>query len=152
MSCYFNICSLITDVRDSVGEIPRDPEQVKTLLFEHLGSITKPHNENSHHTSVITPTTIFKHPISYTNPDKLHELPTSIIEDLEMLEVKPKHSDSSEKQQEHDMTIDNNVKGLYHYILFSEIRLWNRTFAHLEQVLYIRHRILKTNPNVARNV
>jgi len=116
MSCSFNICSLITDVRDSVGEIPRDPEQVKTLLFEHLGSITKPHNENSHHTSVITPTTIFKHPISYTNPDKLHELPTSIIEDLEMLEVKPKHSDSSEKQQEHDMTIDNNVKGLYHYI------------------------------------
>jgi len=116
MSCSFNICSLITDVRDSVGEIPRDPEQVKTLLFEHLGSITKPHNENSHHTSVITPTTIFKHPISYTNPDKLHELHTSIIEDLEMLEVKPKHSDSSEKQQEHDMTIDNNVKGLYHYI------------------------------------
>jgi len=110
MSCSFSVCSLLADVRESVGEIPRDPEKVKALLFEHLGSITKPQNENSQlkHT---TPTNIFKHPISYTNPDKLHELPTSIIEDLEMLQVKPKHSEEASEEEAGDI-----VKGLYHYL------------------------------------
>jgi hypothetical protein len=36
-SCSFSVCSLITDVRESVGEIPREPEDIKALLMEHLG-------------------------------------------------------------------------------------------------------------------
>ena len=37
MSCSFSVCSLLTDVRESVTDIPRDPDEVKSLLFEHLG-------------------------------------------------------------------------------------------------------------------
>jgi len=91
--CSFNVCSLITDVRESVSEMPRDPADVKTLLMEHLGiggdakaattAIAKPALNCS------TVSTVFKHPISYSDPDKLHELPMTIIEDLEMIQPKP---------------------------------------------------------------
>jgi hypothetical protein len=105
MSCSFSVCSLLSDVRESVGDIPREPEQVKALLFEHLGGIAKPSETNK---TADTPTNRFKHPISYTNPDKLHELPLSIVEDLEMIHVKPKLDSSNDT--------DNEVKGLYHYL------------------------------------
>jgi hypothetical protein len=86
-ACSFSVCSLITDVRDSVNEMPRQPDEVKSLLLEHLGFGNKPEPK---HIDVTAVECAFKHPISYTNPDKLHELPTSIIEDLELLQVKPK--------------------------------------------------------------
>ena len=116
MSCSFSMCSLITDVRESVNEIPRDPEQVKSLLFEHLGIghdyKKKEHSDKATAASTdlaSDKTSIFRPPIAYTNPEKLHELSSSIIEDLEMLQIKPKLSIS-----------DNNnsdvVKGLYHYL------------------------------------
>jgi hypothetical protein len=116
MSCSFSMCSLITDVRESVNEIPRDPEQVKSLLFEHLGighdDKKKEHSDKANAASTdlaSDKTSIFRPPIAYTNPEKLHELSSSIIEDLEMLQIKPKLSIS-----------DNNnsdvVKGLYHYL------------------------------------
>ena len=105
MSCSFSVCSLLSDVRESVGDIPREPEQVKALLFEHLGGIAKPSQTNK---TADTPTNRFKHPISYTNPDKLHELPLSIVEDLEMIHVKPKLDSSNDT--------DNELKGLYHYL------------------------------------
>ena len=90
MSCSFSVCSLITDVRESVTDIPREPDEVKSLLLEHLGFGGKTNDAGI--VGGATTNTIsekmycnntFKHPISYTNPDKLHELPTSIIEDLD---------------------------------------------------------------------
>jgi len=112
--CSFNVCSLITDVRESVSEMPRDPDDVKTLLMEHLGiggeataaaAIAKPAPNCS------TVSAVFKHPISYSDPDKLHELPMTIIEDLEMIQPKPK---STKVETETDTDIA--VKGLYHYV------------------------------------
>ena len=116
--CSFNVCSLITDVRESVSEMPRDPDDVKTLLMEHLGigcgsdakaataaAIAKPAPNCS------TVSTVFKHPISYSDPNKLHELPMTIIEDLEMIQPKPK---STKVETETDT--DVAVKGLYHYV------------------------------------
>jgi len=114
MSCSFSVCSLLADVRESVGEIPREPDKVKALLFEHLGGITKPSQTNET-TTPDTSTNTFKHPISYTNPDKLHELPLSIVEDLEMLQVKPKLGSNVTNTHDGDDG-DEAVKGLYHYL------------------------------------
>lgn len=116
MSCSFSVCSLLADVRESVGEIPREPEQVKALLFEHLGGITKPSQTNE--TTMPDTSTTFKHPISYTNPDKLHELPLSIVEDLEMLQIKPKLGSNGTDTHDGDDGDDGGeaVKGLYHYL------------------------------------
>jgi hypothetical protein len=113
-SCSFNVCSLITDVRESVSEMPRDPDQVKSLLMEHLGiggakaaaEVAKP--------VAATCSTVFKHPISYSDPAKLHELPSTIIEDLEMIQPKPKLTVGGAAE-----TADEDaeaVKGLYHYV------------------------------------
>jgi len=113
MSCSFSVCSLLADVRESVGEIPREPDKVKALLFEHLGGITKPSQTNE--TTTPDTSTTFKHPISYTNPDKLHELPLSIVEDLEMLQVKPKLGSNVTNTHDGDDG-DEAVKGLYHYL------------------------------------
>lgn len=110
MSCSFSVCSLLADVRESVGEIPREPDKVKAILFEHLGGITK-QSQTNETTTHDTSTNTFKHPISYTNPDKLHELPVSIVEDLEMLQIKPKLGSNGS-----DTHTDNTVKSLYHYI------------------------------------
>jgi hypothetical protein len=98
--------------------MPRDPDDVKTLLMEHLGigcgsdakaataaAIAKPAPNCS------TVSTVFKHPISYSDPNKLHELPMTIIEDLEMIQPKPK---STKVETETDT--DVAVKGLYHYV------------------------------------
>lgn len=114
MSCSFSVCSLITDVRDSVSEIPRDPDEVKSLLFEHLG-VCKKEIDIQSCDSTSEEISVFRHPISYTNPEKLYELPLSIVEDLEMLQVKPKMILSPLDGGDHE---SNNmaVKGLYHYI------------------------------------
>ena len=138
MSCSFNVCSLITDVRESVSEMPRDPDQVKSLLMEHLGiggggakaggaaAIIKPA------AAACSAVTVFKHPISYSDPAKLHELPTTIIEDLEMIQPKPKltvsaaadkDADAAEATEVDATEVDatevdaaEGVKGLYHYV------------------------------------
>lgn len=130
-SCSFNVCSLITDVRESVSEMPRDPDQVKSILMEHLGiggggakggvaaaEAAKP--------AAAVGVTVFKHPISYSDPAKLHELPTTIIEDLEMIQPKPKlavamaaeATDVAKKVEGEaaDATDADAVKGLYHYV------------------------------------
>ena len=129
-SCSFNVCSLITDVRESVSEMPRDPDQVKSLLMEHLGiggSKAAAAAEAAKPTAAAGAMTVFKHPISYSDPAKLHELPSSIIEDLEMIQPKPKltvgtaMAVASDKVTDvtdvaHDADTDASVKGLYHYV------------------------------------
>jgi hypothetical protein len=116
MSCSFNVCSLITDVRESVSEMPRDPDEVKSLLMEHLGmGGTKAAAEEVVKPVVGSSTvTVFKHPISYSDPAKLHELPSSIIEDLEMIQPKPKLTVAAAEVT--DDADDDDVKGLYHYV------------------------------------
>jgi len=111
--CSFNVCSLITDVRESVTDIPREPDELKKLLMENLG-LSKPttDSEKAPSSSVgagaaaAAAINAFKPPISYTDPTKLHELPVSIIEDLEMIQPK--------QHQTPDATV--SVKGLYHYV------------------------------------
>jgi hypothetical protein len=86
--------------------------------------------------SVVTPPTppvsvmsnVFKHPITYIDPLKIHELPSSIIEDLEMVHTKPKmeiaHNDgkcpeSASKSESATVTAsdpESELKGLYHYV------------------------------------
>ncbi len=127
MSCSFSVCSLLTDVRESVTDIPRDPDEVKSLLFEHLGIGNKDSSKCVQPDGTAKPppaeiTSVFRPPIAYTTPDKLHELPSSIIEDLEMLQLKPTFMKSGSTVNKcDDMTgeTDDNVelvKGLYHYI------------------------------------
>ena len=127
MSCSFSVCSLLTDVRESVTDIPRDPDEVKSLLFEHLGIGNKDSSKCVRPDGTTKPppaeiTSVFRPPIAYTTPDKLHELPSSIIEDLEMLQLKPTFTKSGSTVNKcDDMTgeTDDNVelvKGLYHYI------------------------------------
>jgi len=120
-ACSFSVCSLITDVRESVNQIPREPDKVKSILFEHLGfgnnlgstqSGTGIETVCADNKPLALALATFKHPISYTNPDKLHELPTSIIEDLELLEIKPKIKCVDDAI--HDA--DDTVKSLYNYI------------------------------------
>ena len=122
MSCSFSVCSLITDVRESVSEIPRDPDQVKSMLFEHLGVCSKKKDcpATGTGTGMGTGAGAFRPPISYTTPDKLRELPSSIIEDLEMLQVKPKlnvaATDTDTDTDTGAATGSTAVKGLYHYL------------------------------------
>ncbi len=116
MSSSFNVCSLITDVRESVSEIPRDPEDVKALLMEHLG-FGRSAGATTTTGATTTPcaTTTFKHPISYTDPAKLHELPDTIIEDLEMLYPKNAVANAANADGEAGTEVAA-VKGLYHYV------------------------------------
>lgn len=94
--CCFSVCSLITDVRESVSDMPREPDEIKKLLMENFGlGGSKPASTDTKAGAgagtgaTKTETgTMFKHPISYTDPTKLHELPGSIIEDLEMIQPK----------------------------------------------------------------
>jgi hypothetical protein len=99
-------------VRESVGEIPREPEDIKALLMEHLGFKSQNDAAGAAAAAAATalPLTIFKHPISYTNPDKLHELPDSIIDDLEMIQPKQRGTDTA------TATATATVNGLYHYV------------------------------------
>lgn len=124
--CSFNVCSLISDVRESVSEIPRDPDDVKSMLMEHLGLKTAGAGASTTTTTAnAAEKVVFKHPISYTDPTRLHELPSTIIEDLEMIQPKPKlltAKDTTTKCDAKDTTDDNDnddtqcVKGLYHYV------------------------------------
>ena len=118
-SCSFSVCSLITDVRESVGEIPREPEDIKAMLMEHLGiGGTKTADASSSVAASASGTVaIFKHPISYTDPEKLHELPDSIIDDLEMIQPKHKNAAAAATATATDAETDAaTVNGLYHYV------------------------------------
>ena len=134
--CSFNVCSLITDVRESVSEMPRDPADVKTLLMEHLGIGCGSDAKGAAATAIAKPSnpgvvSVFKHPISYSDPEKLHELPMTIIEDLEMIQPKPKsivgdnavdkvetetETENETETEKVDADVDVAVKGLYHYV------------------------------------
>jgi len=64
---------------------------------------------------------VFKHPITYIDPSKLHELSSSIIDDLEMVYTKSKTTNNRTviESSNNDINIDtdvDNVKGLYHYV------------------------------------
>ena len=145
MSCSFNVCSLLTDVRESVSEIPREPEDVKALLMEHLGF---GRSAGATTGTTTTPgatamTTTFKHPISYTDPDKLHELPGSIIEDLEM--IHPKNAGGDAKADDDDAEdADDAVKGLYHYVFSptsvygtEHLPIWSKYYT--TDIAYLKH-------------
>ena len=132
MSCSFSVCSLFTDVRESVSELPREPEDVKALLMEHLG-LGRSGATTGTTTTPGAMTTTFKHPISYTDPDKLHELPASIIEDLEMLH--PKNATDEEVAA---------VKGLYHYVFTptsvygtEHLPIWSKYYT--TDIAYLKH-------------
>ena len=154
MSCSFSVCSLITDVRESVTEIPRDPNEMKSLLMEHLGFGGKS-NDASSSTTNTTPEKMlcdntFKHPISYTNPDKLHELPSSIIEDLELLQAKPKlivgrdcDADAGADANA-DADCCDDIKGLYHYVFSPKsvygtehLPIWSKYYT--TDIEYLKH-------------
>ena len=134
MSCSFSVCSLFTDVRESVSELPREPEDVKALLMEHLGlGRTAGVTAGTGTTPGSTAMTTFKHPISYTDPEKLHELPASIIEDLEMLH--PKNAADDEVAA---------VKGLYHYVFTptsvygtEHLPIWSKYYT--TDIAYLKH-------------
>jgi hypothetical protein len=135
--CSFSVCSLFTDVRESVSELPREPEDVKALLMEHLGlgrTAGTTATGASATTGVTAVATTFKHPISYTDPDKLHELPASIIEDLEM--IHPKNSADVEDAVA--------VKGLYHYVFSptsvygsEHLPIWSKYYT--TDIAYLKH-------------
>jgi hypothetical protein len=136
MSCSFSVCSLFTDVRESVSELPREPEDVKALLMEHLGLGRSAGATTGTTTTPGAMTTTFKHPISYTDPDKLHELPASIIEDLEMLH--PKNAADDEDAAE------AAVKGLYHYVFTptsvygtEHLPIWSKYYT--TDIAYLKH-------------
>jgi hypothetical protein len=115
--CCFSVCSLISDVRESVTEMPREPDDIKALMMEHLGFGGGGGSGNKGGVcpkqSSCVAACAFKHPISYTSPDKLYELPSSIIDDLEMIE--PKSSAKPDAADAADATTVA-VKGLYHYV------------------------------------
>lgn len=113
--CSFSVCSLFTDVRESVSELPREPDELKKLLIDNLGfggGGAKPISDKSAAAAAAAAPetqTIFKHPISYTDPTKLYELSPTIIEDLEMIEPKLsselKDNDATEISTVKDYTI-----------------------------------------------
>ena len=142
MSCSFSVCSLFTDVRESVSELPREPEDVKALLMEHLGLGRSGATTGTTTTPGATTgsTTTFKHPISYTDPDKLHELPASIIEDLEMLH--PKNAADAEADEDDKEVVA--VKGLYHYVFTptsvygtDHLPIWSKYYT--TDIAYLKH-------------
>lgn len=152
--CSFSVCSLLTDVRDSVTEMPRDPDEVKSLLFEHLGFGNKPESSGvgkAGSGSGDTCLSSFKHPISYTDPEKLHELAPSIIEDLELLHVKPKMTvgggvSNSEEGVEgvEGVPTDDAVNGLYHYVFSPKsvygtehLPIWSKYYT--TDIEYLKH-------------
>ena len=153
--CSFSVCSLLTDVRDSVTEMPRDPDEVKSLLFEHLGFGNKPESSGVGKVGGgigggDTCLSSFKHPISYTDPEKLHELAPSIIEDLELLHVKPKMtvgggvSNSEGVPTDDADDADDAVNGLYHYVFSPKsvygtehLPIWSKYYT--TDIEYLKH-------------
>ena len=143
--CSFSVCSLFTDVRESVSELPREPEDVKALLMEHLGLGRSAGATTGTTTTPGTTamTTTFKHPISYTDPDKLHELPASIIEDLEMLQPKSADADADADADDEDAA-EAAVKGLYHYVFSptsvygtDHLPIWSKYYT--TDIAYLKH-------------
>lgn len=119
--CCFSVCSLLTDVRESVSDIPNNPDDIKTMLMEHLGlgkSATATAATGTPPASSTESVSIFKHPISYTDPNKLYKLESGIIDDLEMLETKT--SDGSDGS--------DTIKGLYHYVFLPPRSMEPNTF------------------------
>lgn len=122
MACSFEMCSIFTDVQETIKTLPKEPKELKTVLMAHLGItdimpccagenldelLLKP-NTTTNVAAISTPMSeVFKHPITYIDASKLHELPSSIIDDLEMISTKPKLSTS---------TNDYEIDGLYHYV------------------------------------
>jgi len=106
-------------------DLPREPDEIKKLLMENFGlggakpasDVTDKNTKSGAGSGAGSGSgTIFKHPISYTDPTKLHELSESIIEDLEMIQPK-----STNANKAHDASVDSEsttstVKGLYHYV------------------------------------
>lgn len=143
--CSFSVCSLITDVRDSVNEMPRKPDEVKSLLLEHLGFGNKPEPTCVEVSVSDKPLPSFKHPISYTNPEKLHELPTSIIDDLELIQVKPKLNVGANLSNDDTSThADDSVNGLYHYVFSPKsvygtehLPIWSKYYT--TDIEYLKH-------------
>ena len=139
MSCSFSVCSLFTDVRESVSDLPREPEDVKALLMEHLGLGRSAGATTGTTTVTVATGTAFKHPISYTDPDKLHELPSSIIEDLEML-----HPKNAAADEEDEARAEDAVKGLYHYVFSptsvygtDHLPIWSKYYT--TDIAYLKH-------------
>ena len=147
MACTFDICSVFTDVRETIQTLPKEPNELKTALMAHLGitDIISKASDNTDNVceasicgtaslhSISKPTSgiavstpdstvsIFKHPITYVDSSKLHELPSSIIEDLEMVSTKPKLvvGDSTSVADSNSGSVtsaDTEIKGLYHYV------------------------------------
>ena len=141
--CSFSVCSLFTDVRESVSELPREPEDVKALLMEHLGLGRSAGATTGTTTTPGAITTTFKHPISYTDPEKLHELPMSIIEDLEMLH--PKNAAAADDAaNDEDAAESAGVKGLYHYVFTptsvygtEHLPIWSKYYT--TDIAYLKH-------------
>jgi len=132
MACSFDFSSIVTDVRETIATLPKEPNELKTVLMAHLG-ITIPttiinneyedkmnccgveqnkeiskDTENKTDTSNVSVATVFKHPITYVDPVKLHELPSSIVDDLEMIHTK--------SNSIHIVSSSDDIKGLYHYV------------------------------------
>lgn len=148
IGCSFSVCSLLSDVRESVSEIPREPEDVKALLMEHLGFGSRLNEKTTILTTDASASSVFKHPISYTDPTKLHELPASIIDDLELIYPKNKDrviTDAGIRD------IDNGndekttaINGLYHYVFSptsvygtEHLPIWSKYYT--TDIEYLKH-------------
>ena len=143
MACSFDICSVFADVNETIATLPKEPNELKAVLMAHLGitDLLTNSSENSGSGSgsggcmgadstapsadplpVSVMSNIFKHPITYIDPLKIHELPSSIIEDLEMVHTKPKmeiaNKDVKCPVSEPVSVTDpeSELKGLYHYV------------------------------------
>jgi hypothetical protein len=152
MACSFDICSVFADVNETIATLPKEPNELKAVLMAHLGisDILTNSSEKSGSggsggscsfgggcmgadstaSSEVTPPTppvsvmsnIFKHPITYIDPLKIHELPSSIIEDLEMVHTKPKMEIANNdgkcpaSESATDPDPESELKGLYHYV------------------------------------
>ena len=135
MACSFDICSVFADVNETIATLPKEPNELKTVLMAHLGITDLLTNSSEKSgggsgsggcmgadstTTATTPpvsvmSNVFKHPITYIDPLKIHELPSSIIEDLEMVHTKPKMEIAvSEPASVTDP--ESELKGLYHYV------------------------------------
>ena len=148
IGCSFSVGSLLSDVRESVSEIPREPEDVKALLMEHLGFGNHLNGKTAMSTTDASASSVFKHPISYTDPTKLHELPTSIIDDLEL--IYPKNKERNTTVTEVSETVKGNhdettvVNGLYHYVFSptsvygtEHLPIWSKYYT--TDIEYLKH-------------
>ena len=152
MACSFDICSVFADVNETIATLPKEPNELKAVLMAHLGItdlLTSAEKSaggsgggscsfgggcmGADSTSTAPSTVplpvsvmsnVFKHPITYIDPLKIHELPSSIIEDLEMVHTKPKMEIANNKNGSGQDSVcpasvtdpESELKGLYHYV------------------------------------